>query len=85
MTVAPAKKQMGIAGGAAGRAIIVKYVPYNGIGVLGVKPNPFVLDIYIVVNPEFWNALFPILVTLDGIVIEVNDVLKNAYCPMLVN
>ena len=31
------------------------------------------------------NALSPMLVTLDGIVIEVNDGLENATEPMLVN
>jgi len=84
VTVVPAKKQMGIAGGAAGGAIIVKYAPYNGIGVLGVKPNPFGVDTYIVVKLELLNALSPIDVTEAGMVIDFKLVqLSNAAMPMV--
>ena len=85
MTLVPAKKQIGIVGGAVGALpIIVKVFPYKGIGVLGVKPNLFLVDTYIVINPEFVNAFKPISVTEAGMVIDVNLVQPlNAFPPIV--
>lgn len=86
MTVVPAKKQIGIEGGAAAAAIsiTVKLFPYRVTDVPGVKPNPFGVDTYIVVKLELLNALSPIDVTEAGMVIDFKLVqLSNAAMPMV--
>ena len=76
---------MGIAGFSA-TSFIVKVFPYSVTGVtLGIKLNPFVVDTYILDNPEPWNAAFPIDVTEAGIVIDVKpEQLENAASPIVV-
>ena len=71
MTLEPAGKQMGIVGATVGAiSFTVKVFPYR-VTAPGVKPNPFIVDTYIVINPELWNALLPIDVTDAGMVIDV--------------
>ena len=65
MVAAPA------AASAAASLSIVKVLPYNGIGVPDVKPNPFIVGTYIVINPEFLNTSAPIDVTKSGMAIDV--------------
>jgi hypothetical protein len=45
------------AASAATSLVTVKVLPYRVTGVvLGIKPNPFIVGIYIIVNPEFANV-----------------------------
>ena len=64
-------------GTAAATSFTVNVVPYSITGVLlGIKANLFVLDTYMVVNPEPWNAPLPIDVTESGMVIDVKPLQK---------
>ena len=55
-------------------AITVNVFPYRVTDAPGVKPNLFVVDTYIVVNPEFRNTASSIISTKAGIVIDVKFV-----------
>jgi hypothetical protein len=50
--------------------LTVNVFPYR-VTVPGVKPSPFLVDTYIVINPELWNTASSIIVTESGIVIDV--------------
>ena len=52
-------------------AITVNVFPYRVTDVPGVKPNLFVVDTYIVVNPEFRNTASSIISTKAGMTIDV--------------
>ena len=69
MTLVPAKKEMGIVG--LVRYLTVNVFPYRVTDLLGVKPNPFLVDTYIVINPEFRNTASSINVTESGMTIDV--------------
>ena len=62
-------------------AITVNVFPYR-VTVPGVKLNLFVVDTYIVINPELLNAFSPIDVTDAGTVIDTKLVEKNAPSPI---